>query len=103
MFGIVANIPESRTLRNGAKVLIQFCNGDAERPHVEGLGKGGRKVGCYTAYKKLTNFRASWLTETERKFVWPNWQWADRADAEKFAATLSAKWTSPPTRGQADE
>jgi len=90
MFGIVANVIESKTFRNGAKVLVIGCNGDAERPIVEGLCKNGHKVQGYTAYKKLANFRAKSVTDVQAGYVWPEWRFDTREDAEKVAARLNA-------------
>lgn len=90
-YGIVANVISDRILRTGAKVWVHRCNGDAAHPFVSGVSKGGRLVGKYIPYKRLTNFRSAWVPPNLRERV--SWRWDTRADAEQLAATLAMMWT----------
>jgi hypothetical protein len=94
-YGIVANAVADKVFRRGAKVLILWCNGDAECPYVNGLSVGGRRITKYTHYKKLTNFRAAWIPEQIRETV--GWRWEDKAKAEEMAAALNKRWGKPPS------
>lgn len=89
-FGIVANVVSDSVLRTGAKVWICYCNGDAEKPRVWGLSRGGRPIEKYTAYKRLTNFRAAWIPENLRTRV--SYQYGKKADAEQHAESLAKQW-----------
>lgn len=90
LYGIVANVVADKALRTGAKVWIEYCNGDAEHPFVRGLSKSGRPIEKYTAYKRLTNFRAAWVPPNMRERM--GWAWEDKAAAEKLAGELAAIW-----------
>lgn len=90
VFGIVANVESDRILRTGAKVWVCYCNGDAEKPRVVGLNKGGRVTEKYIPYKRLTNFRAAWIPEHLRSLV--HWQFASKDEAAGHAAALSKMW-----------
>jgi hypothetical protein len=90
-YGIVANVISDRVLRTGAKVWIHYVNGDAANPYVSGVSKGGRLVGKYIPFKRLTNFRSAWVPPNLRERVMR--QWENRADAEQIAATLAMMWT----------
>jgi hypothetical protein len=89
-WGLVANVISDRVLRTGAKVWVQWVNGDAACPRVHGVGKGGRKVTKYTHYKRLHNFRAAWIPPHIRDMV--ILQWGQRAEAEGVAADLTRMW-----------
>jgi hypothetical protein len=88
-YGIVANVQSDHALRTGAKVWILYCNGDAERPKVMGLSKGGRRIIKHMAYKRLTNFRAAWIPENVRKDV--VWSFSKDA-AQQLAERLKQRW-----------
>lgn len=90
MYGLIANVLSDRILRTGAKVWINYCNGDAACPTVYGLSKSGRMVRKYTHYKRLTNFRAAWIPEHWRDRLAD--QWATKEEAAKHAATLAEMW-----------
>jgi hypothetical protein len=90
VFGVVANVVSDRVLRVGAKVWVGYCNGDAEKPKVVGCSKGGRVVEKYSAYKRLTNYRAAWMPEHLRDKV--NNQFASKADAQAAADSLTKMW-----------
>lgn len=91
MFGIVANVMSDRVFRTGAKVWVCRCNGDAVCPIVIGLSKSGHQVTKYTKYKRLRNFRATYIPEHLRAEI--SLQWADKADATAFAHGLADVWT----------
>lgn len=91
MYGLIANVLSDRVLRTGAKVRINYCNGDAACPIVYGLSKIGRMVRKYTHYKRLTNFRAAWIPPHWRNRL--AYQWATKEDAEKHAAKLAEMWS----------
>lgn len=90
MYGLIANVLSDRVLRTGAKVWINYCNGDAACPIVFGLSKSGRMTQKYTHYKRLTNFRAAWIPEHLRERV--AWQWETKDEADVHAKTLAAMW-----------
>lgn len=89
-YGIIANNATDKVFRAGAKVLILWCNGDAECPYVNGLSLNGRRITKYTHYKKLTNFRAAWIPEQMLDKV--GWKWDERGSAAERAAELSKRW-----------
>jgi hypothetical protein len=91
LFGIVANVKSDSVLRSGAKVWINYCNGDAESPVVTGLSRSGYYVTKYTKYKRLTNFRAAWVPMHMRDRVL--WAWQEKQQAADAAERLGAKWT----------
>jgi hypothetical protein len=88
-WGLVANVVSDRVLRTGAKVWVQWVNGDAACPRVRGLSKGGRPVEKYTHYKRLHNFRAAWIPPGMQDVML---QFPDRAAAERWAADLTRMW-----------
>lgn len=90
MYGIIANVLSDRILRTGAKVRINYCNGDAACPTVYGLSKGGRMVRKYTHYKRLTNFRAAWIPEHWQDRL--AYKWDTKEEAERHAHKLAAMW-----------
>ncbi len=90
MYGLIANVLSDRVLRTGAKVRINYCNGDASCPTVYGLSKSGRMVKKYTHYKRLDNFRAAWIPEHLRDRI--AYQWVTKQEAEKCAAILAEMW-----------
>lgn len=90
MYGIIANVLSDRILRTGAKVWIDYCNGDAAHPIVYGLSKSGRMVRKYTRYKRLTNFRAAWIPDHWRDRLAS--QYGTKEEAERHAATLDSMW-----------
>ena len=90
MYGVIANVLSDRVLRTGAKVWIQYCNGDAACPIVTGMNKGGRYVQKFTHYKRLTNFRAAWVPEHMLDRL--AWQWETKAEAAELAAKLAEMW-----------
>lgn len=90
MYGLIANVISDRVLRTGAKVWIEYCNGDAACPRVNGISKGGRIVTKYTHYKRLTNFRPAWILLHLRDRI--GWQWKTKKDAEAFSASLATMW-----------
>lgn len=90
VFGLVANVVSDHILRTGAKVWINYCNGDAAHPKVYGLNRSGRAVEKYTHFKRLTNFRAVWMPEHLRSRLAS--QWATKEEAASQAAMLAAMW-----------
>ena len=58
---ICANIEGDKLLRDGSKVYILHCNGDAEKPIVK-----HRNIKKYTHFKKLRNFRAAFVPDSLR-------------------------------------
>jgi hypothetical protein len=90
VFGIVANVIQDAYLRNGAKVWIVYCNGDASNPRVIGISKNGRIVEKYIPYKRLRSFRAKWLPEHLRDRLC--YQYTHKADADAHAAALHVMW-----------
>ena len=90
MYGLIANVLSDSVLRTGAKVRINYCNGDAACPIVYGLSKSGRLVRKYTHYKRLTNFRAAWIPEHWRDRL--AYQWDTKEEATAHAEKLAAMW-----------
>lgn len=92
-FGIVANVIADQILRTGAKVWILHCNGDAEKPIVLGLSRGGRKVEKYTHFKRLENFRAAWIPLHVREQVLLGWSHPTKDAAAEHALALTKMWS----------
>ena len=90
MYGLVANILDDRVLRTGAKVWIDYCNGDAECPIVIGMSKSGRIVKKYTHFKRLIQYRAAWIpAHMESRLIW---HWETKAEATEHATRLATMW-----------
>jgi len=89
-FGIVANVISDRVLRTGAKVWLDYHNGDAACVRVIGLSKGGRIVHKYTHHKRLETHRAAWIPEHLRERV--TWQWGSKDEAQQAADGLREMW-----------
>lgn len=89
-FGIVANVLSDRVLRTGARVWLHYVNGDAEKPIVTGVSKGGRVITKYIAFKRLTRFRAAWIPPhmTDRTAM----SWPDKSTAQQRAKALAERW-----------
>jgi hypothetical protein len=60
-FGIVANVVQDKSLRNGAKVWVLDIYGDGASVRVRGLSKGGRRITKFIHIKRLMNFRPEWM------------------------------------------
>ena len=90
MYGIVANVSKDSILRDGAKVWINFCNGDAERPKVFGLSKRGRIIHKYTRYSRLRNYRVAFIPAHWTDL--PHFRWDTKEQAQEWASALNAKY-----------
>jgi hypothetical protein len=90
VFGIVANVLSDKHLRIGGKVWIQQTNGGAEMVKVSGLSHGGRRIYKYVPLKRLSNFRAKWIPETQRKRN--GLTFSDKEKAEAFAQSWCEMW-----------
>lgn len=90
MYCIIANVISDNVLRKGAKVYILTWHGDAEHPQVIGLARDGRKVRKYTAFKRLMDFRASWVPDHIRPECFRYWE--TKKEAQKVADSLNEYW-----------
>ena len=85
-YGVVANVRDDPTLRDGAKVWFVdgWYGGGLERVFVRGLSIPGDTIRKWIASDRLTNVRVAWVPDHLREKV----RHGDRAAAEKLRAAI---------------
>jgi len=90
MYCIIANVIKDKLLRKGAKVRLVDWHVGGRNHWVRGLSKGGRYITKIIPYKKLTDFRVTYIDWMKKTDCLSMWKRQDKA--QEFATHLVKTW-----------